>query len=286
MTKFENLAGQRFGKLLVIERAPNLGKYTAWLCKCDCGEFKVVPAYRLKSGQTASCGCANRIEVQIEAGRRYGMLEAICLVPQPKTRKRYWLCRCDCGNLKYIPEYCLQTGQSSSCGCQKSTLASIANTKHGEADSRLFHVWSSMKQRCSNPNRAEYRNYGARGISVCEEWSNDYTAFRDWALSTGYDENAPRGKCTLDRIDVNGNYEPDNCRWVDAIAQAENRRPYKQKPTRIHPVIRIEESGHETRYESIADAARALGDERKRSLIGSCCRGLRPTAYGYKWRYA
>lgn len=285
MTKLDNLTGQRFGKLAVIERAPNLGKNTAWLCRCDCGEYRAVPAYRLKSGETTSCGCANRIK-QIAAGQRFGALTTLCVTTKPNSRKRYWLCRCDCGNLKYVPEYCLQTDQTHSCGCQTRQLISSHLKRHGGTGTRLFNVWSSMKQRCYNPAKANYSDYGGRGITVCDEWRESFEAFRDWALSSGYDPNAPTGKCTLDRIDVDGNYEPSNCRWVDAKVQANNKRPHKQKPTRTHAVIRIDDSGNEERFESIVSAARAMGDERKRASIGACCRGKHPTAYGYKWRYA
>lgn len=151
---------------------------------------------------------------------------------------------------------------------------------------RLYHVWASMKQRCSNPNNNSYKNYGGKGVTVCKEWASDYMIFRDWALLTGYDKSAPRGRCTLDRIDPYGDYEPKNCRWVDAKIQANNRRTYKQKPTRTRAVIRIEESGKRTSFNSIVEAARIMGSEDKRSLIGDACRGKRPTAYGYEWRYA
>lgn len=285
MSKFENLSARRFGKLVVIERAPDSNGKTMWLCKCDCGTHKVIPAYRLKRGETTSCGCANRLDVQIAPKQRYGALETICLAPG-KGRKRYWLCRCDCGNLKYIAEYSLQTGQSRSCGCLRNQLIGAAGTKHGGTGSRLFVVWSSMKQRCNDPNHSSYKNYGLRGIRVCDEWASDYGAFRDWALANGYDESAARGECTIDRIDANGNYEPSNCRWVDMKVQAANRRSHTHKPTRTSPVVRVDDGGNETMFDSIIEAARALGSEHKRSLICDCCRGKRPTAYGYEWRYA
>ena len=100
--------------------------------------------------------------------------------------------------------------------------------KHGESKTRLYGVWGNMRFRCNNPNDDHYKYYGAKGIKVCKEW-DDFTAFRDWALANGYDENAPIGVCTIDRIDVNGNYEPSNCRWVDAKIQSQNRGRYKTK---------------------------------------------------------
>ena len=94
--------------------------------------------------------------------------------------------------------------------------------KHGGTGTRLHKVWIMMKQRCNNPNTGEYHRYGGRGIKVCDEWLS-FANFRDWAMSNGYEPNAPRGECTLDRIDNDGNYEPSNCRWIDLKEQMVNR---------------------------------------------------------------
>lgn len=96
--------------------------------------------------------------------------------------------------------------------------------KHGEKGTRLYCVWRHMKERCLYKSSGAYKYYGGRGIKVCKEWSDSYIAFRDWAMENGYDPNAEFGKCTLDRIDCNGDYEPSNCRWVDAKTQNNNRR--------------------------------------------------------------
>lgn len=134
-----------------------------------------------------------------------------------------WECLCDCGRLVVVRGKCLTQGVTKSCGCFQREEISARASRHGGFGSRLYAVWDSMRQRCNNPNNKAYRNYGGRGISICDEW-NDFALFREWAYSTGYDEEAPRGALTLDRIDVDGNYSPDNCRWSTMKTQSNNRR--------------------------------------------------------------
>lgn len=96
--------------------------------------------------------------------------------------------------------------------------------KHGGCYDRLYKVYANIKNRCYNENSNDYQYYGARGIKICAEWLNDYTAFKKWAYANGYNDSAQYGQCTIDRIDVNGNYEPSNCRWVSMSIQSKNRR--------------------------------------------------------------
>ena len=121
-----------------------------------------------------------------------------------------WVCKCDCGNTKVINGNNLRQGKSTTCGCSLR--------KHGMRNTRLWNIWDGMMKRCYNPKHMWYKRYGGRGITICDEWLDDHGAFFSWALANGYADHL-----TLDRIDVNGNYCPENCRWVDMKTQHNNR---------------------------------------------------------------
>ena len=159
-------------------------------------------------------------------GQRFGKLTA--LEPTNERKKTgnnvIWLCKCDCGNLVKIPtsEFSAKA-HTRSCGCWRSEKMTISQTTHGGARERLYIVWMSMRRRCYEKKNKDYPNYGGRGIKVCDLFQ-DYGAFRKWAFESGYDPNANYGECTLDRIDANGDYEPQNCRWVSLANQNNNKR--------------------------------------------------------------
>lgn len=142
-------------------------------------------------------------------------------------RRVAWLCLCDCGNKHITTTFLLKSGKVKSCGCLKVEKIQERCVKHGGCSDRLYKVWTDMKKRCYNPHYKQYNDYGGRGIRICNEWLNDYSAFREFAMKNGYDETAKFGDCTIDRIDVDGDYCPGNCRFVDMKTQNANKRRTK-----------------------------------------------------------
>lgn len=152
-------------------------------------------------------------------GQKFGNL---IVIQKGGTHKGhiYWLCLCTlCGRTKEICGCNLRANKSNSCGCSKM--------RHGQAHSHLHYIWAGMKQRCYNPNNKAYKNYGGRGIRICEEW-HEFKNFLKWATETGYYDNNER-KCTIERIDVNENYCPENCKWISIEDQWKNTREERQR---------------------------------------------------------
>lgn len=184
------------------------------------------------------------------SNHRFGRLIAKRVEYVDSNGHAYWLCVCDCGGQKTVRASHLHTGNVTSCGCAKGRKT------HGERHGRIYTIWANMKQRCNNRNARQYQDYGGRGITVCDEWDTSYEAFRDWAKENGY-----RDDLTIDRINNDGPYTPENCRWATPRDQSNNTRRNRYLT-------------HNGETHSVSEWARILGINQ-----GT----LRKRLYKYKW---
>jgi len=213
--KHEDLTGHRFGRLVVISEAGNRDNHghISWNCVCDCGGNRVVSGIKLRMGVVVSCGCINGFDL---TGKVFGRLTVLGLSGS-HSGARFWKCRCVCGNESEVETNKLTSSSTRSCGCLVADRAREVNSTHGMSKSREYNAWRSAKERCRRKDNSQFPNYGGRGIKMCDEWENSFESFlRDMG-------NCPKGM-SLDRIDVDGDYMPGNCRWATMKQQGNNKR--------------------------------------------------------------
>lgn len=160
-------------------------------------------------------------------GKKFGRLQVVRYCGIGKTKYAQWECLCDCGNFKIISSNHLVNRNTQSCGCLARENARKRLLKHGGGREKICTIWRDIINRCCNLRDRQYKDYGGRGIKICDEWLNDFNSFKKWALENGYKQEPlknGKNKWTIDRINNDGNYEPNNCRWVDIKTQSNNRR--------------------------------------------------------------
>ncbi len=213
-------------------------------------------------------------KVNVKIGDKYNKLTIIEDLGYHTTtggnKLRIMKCKCECGNIKNVLLNELRTGKTKSCGCYNLEKAGEHLSTHNLSGTRLYSIWKDMKKRCFNKNTTNYDDYGGRGITVCEEWASDYKQFHDWSINNGYND-----KLSIDRIDVNGNYEPNNCRWVTSKVQNSNTRKQKE-------FIAISPEGKSYTHKVISQFAELHNLERRQ--ISDCLNGKQKSHRGWTFK--
>lgn len=224
-------ANDVYGWLTVVSKDSLEGESlsrSAFVCQCICGVVKSIKTKNLLQG-SKSCGCLRKIrtsEATLKdlSGLRFGRWSVAdrSITGSRTGTGAWWNCACDCGTERPVKSDSLISGKSLSCGClHKEIVTEVGKAKktHGETKTRLYNVWAGMKARCYDENQSRFKDYGGRGIEICDQWGNSYEAFRDWAIAAGYES-----ELTIERLDVNGNYCPENCKFITMADQARNKR--------------------------------------------------------------
>lgn len=255
-----DLTGNTYGRWTVLGFDDNspMGRYK-WICRCECGTEKSVDRSSLKRGKSVSCGCfrgeiVSKLKMPNIIGKRYGKLKVVEW-KESKEDRNIWICTCDCGSIVEKPTSYLK--ETSSCGCWNP------NKTHGMSGTRIYNIWEGMKRRCKGTSKFAKEYYLDKGIEYDPRWEKFENFYED--MKTGYS-----GDLTLDRIDPNGDYCKENCRWVDRSVQAFNTIRQKNNISGRTGVILESRSGkwvarieykckvkHLGTFEEFSDAVRA-----------------------------
>lgn len=232
--KIPSQVGLKYGRLTITEEK-FIDKKRIAFCVCDCGKPHSVNVHKLRIGHTTSCGCFNqenlkKPKLESQSGKKYGRLLIIHDYLMGGNKRKVDAV-CDCGKKLTTFLNSLRSGNTNSCGCYRSESVTNNNTTHNMSRSSEYHCWATMIQRCTNPKNKKYLYYGGRGISVCQEWMSFQNFINDMGKK-------PSPNLSIDRINNDGNYCKENCRWTDHFTQMNNTR----KNVKKYSVHQLEEA--------------------------------------------